>query len=141
MGLDDPALTAPTARDGALSRGMACGHAPRGIWQLDRLDQWHQVLAGVCFSSDWNAPHPAGLLRPPVLTIRPGCCGNGAVPFSLCTASARCRSPSASPDDCMPKMPGSTLAEIPDPAHMAHFDQPRAWVEAVQAFLRPLAGA
>jgi pimeloyl-ACP methyl ester carboxylesterase len=32
-------------------------------------------------------------------------------------------------------LPGSTLAEIPDAAHMAHFDNPRAWLAAIRTFL------
>jgi pimeloyl-ACP methyl ester carboxylesterase len=61
---DDPALTGPAAPDGALSRAMAYAGAPCDIWRLDRLDEWHRVLAGVRFSSDWNAPYAAGQLRP-----------------------------------------------------------------------------
>jgi pimeloyl-ACP methyl ester carboxylesterase len=34
------------------------------------------------------------------------------------------------------ELPGSTLAEIPDAAHMAHFDNPTAWLDAIRAFLR-----
>jgi pimeloyl-ACP methyl ester carboxylesterase len=33
-------------------------------------------------------------------------------------------------------VPASTLAEIPDAAHMAHFDNPQAWLAAVRGFLR-----
>ena len=33
------------------------------------------------------------------------------------------------------EVPGSALAEIPDAAHMAHFDNPTAWVTAVRTFL------
>lgn len=40
------------------------GGAPRDIWQLARLDEWHQILERVRFSSDWNQPHAAVLLRP-----------------------------------------------------------------------------
>jgi len=40
------------------------------------------------------------------------------------------------------EVPGSVLAEIPDAAHMAHFDHPRAWLAAVRGFLtrRPPVG-
>jgi pimeloyl-ACP methyl ester carboxylesterase len=63
---DDPELTAPDAPDGALSRAMAYAGAPRDVWNLNRLEEWHQVLGAVRFSSDWNAPHAAGKLRPGV---------------------------------------------------------------------------
>jgi hypothetical protein len=63
---DDPELSAPDAPDGALSRAMAYAGAPRDVWNLNRLEEWHQVLGAVRFSSDWNAPHAAGKLRPGV---------------------------------------------------------------------------
>lgn len=31
--------------------------------------------------------------------------------------------------------PASTLAEIPDAAHMAHFDNPEAWLASIRNFL------
>jgi pimeloyl-ACP methyl ester carboxylesterase len=34
-------------------------------------------------------------------------------------------------------VPASTLAEIPDAAHMAHFDDPRAWAAEIRSFLAP----
>lgn len=61
---DDPVLTGPGAPDGAPSRAMAYAGAPREIWHLDRLDDWHRILAGVRFSSDWNGPYAVGQLRP-----------------------------------------------------------------------------
>jgi hypothetical protein len=32
-------------------------------------------------------------------------------------------------------VPNSALAEIPDAAHMAHFDNPAAWLTSIRAFL------
>jgi pimeloyl-ACP methyl ester carboxylesterase len=63
---DDPELTAPDALDGALSRAMAYAGAPCDVWNLDRLEEWHRVLGAIRFSSDRNAPHAAGQLRPGV---------------------------------------------------------------------------
>src|ERR1700689_507272 len=57
-------LASPDAADGALSRAMAYADAPVSIWRLDRLAEWHAVLAQVRFSSDWNEPYAAGTLRP-----------------------------------------------------------------------------
>jgi pimeloyl-ACP methyl ester carboxylesterase len=33
------------------------------------------------------------------------------------------------------EVPASTLVEIPDAAHIAHFDNPAAWLGAVRGFL------
>ena len=35
------------------------------------------------------------------------------------------------------ELSASTLAGIPDAAHMAHFDNPAAWTAAIRAFLAP----
>jgi pimeloyl-ACP methyl ester carboxylesterase len=34
------------------------------------------------------------------------------------------------------ELPASTLVEVPQAAHMAHFDNPTAWLGAIRAFLR-----
>jgi pimeloyl-ACP methyl ester carboxylesterase len=132
---DDPALTGPDAPDGALSRAMAYSGAPREIWHLDRLDDWHRILAGVRFSSDWNAPYALGQLRPgtpdnaqsvlrtwarPVLILH----GSREMVFSVSLARK-----------LHTALPASTLAEIPDAAHMAHFDNPQAWLAGIRGFL------
>lgn len=33
-------------------------------------------------------------------------------------------------------VPASTLAEIPDAAHMTHYDNPGAWLAAIRNFLQ-----
>ena len=33
-------------------------------------------------------------------------------------------------------LPASTLTEIPDAAHMAHFDNPEAWLAGIRRFLQ-----
>ncbi len=131
----DPALTGPDAPDGALSRAMAFGGAPRDVWQLGRLDEWHEVLGNVRFSSDWNAPYGAGLLRRaapddparvlttwggPVLVLQ----GRHDMGFPVGVARR-----------LHAEVPGSVLVEVPDSAHMAHFDNPSAWILAIRTFL------
>jgi pimeloyl-ACP methyl ester carboxylesterase len=133
---DDPVLTGPHAPDGALSRAMAYASAPRDIWHLDRLGEWHRVLAAVRFSSDWNAPHAAGQLRPgppddPERVLR-----RWAGPVLILHGSREMAFPVSLARKLHAAVPASTLAEIPDAAHMAHFDNPEAWLSAVRAFLR-----
>jgi pimeloyl-ACP methyl ester carboxylesterase len=132
VGFDDPLLSAPDAPDGALSRAMAEGDAPHQIWRLDRLDEWRRVLAGVAFSSDFNRPFAAGTLRPggpddPVPILRewggPTLILHGAREMSFPVEVAR---------RLHAELPASTLAEIPEAAHMAHFDNPSAWLAAIR---------
>ncbi|GAA0554229.1 hypothetical protein GCM10010172_41050 [Paractinoplanes ferrugineus] len=137
INFDDPLLTGPTAPDGALSRAMAVAQAPLQVWRLDRLDAWHQVLDRVRFSSDYNRPYANGSLLPggpdnaaevlfdwgrPVLILH----GAREMTFPLGTARR-----------LHAALPASTLAEIPDAAHMAHFDNPVLWLAAIRRFLLP----
>jgi pimeloyl-ACP methyl ester carboxylesterase len=133
--LYDPALTGPDAPDGALSRAMAIQDASRSIWRHDRLAQWLEVIAGIRFSSDWNEPYAAGQLRPaapedPARALRtwggPVLLLQGAHDFEFPVTVAR---------RLHAEVPESTLAEIPDAAHQAHFDNPAAWLSAIRTFL------
>jgi len=133
---DDPVLTGPDAPDGALSRAMAYGSAPRDIWQLDRLEEWHRVLERTCFSSDWNMPHAAGLLRPaapddPARVLR-----EWRGPVLLVHGQREMSFPVGVARRLHAEVPASRLAEVPDAAHMAHFDNPSTWLGAIRAFLR-----
>lgn len=134
---DDPVLTGPGAPDGALSRAMAHAGAPCDIWHLDRLDNWHQVLARVRFSSDWNAPHAAGQLRPAMPDDAGSVLRNWAGPVLILHGSRDMCFPVSLARKLHAALPASTLAEIPDAAHMAHFDNPEAWLAAIRGFLGP----
>lgn len=132
---DDLALTGPDADDGALSRAMAHAGAPFDIWRLDRLDEWHRVLAGVRFSSDWNAPHAAGQLRPPMPDDAESVLRDWAGPVLILHGNREMSFPVSLARKLHAALPASTLEEIPDAAHMAHFDNPQAWLAAVRRFL------
>ena len=133
---DDPALTGPDAPDGALSRAMAYAGAPRDIWRLERLDDWHEVLAGVRFSSDWNAPYRAGQLRPGAPDDAERVLRDWGKPVLIPHGIRDMGFPVSVARRLHAALPASTLAEIPDAAHMAHFDNPRRWLASIRGFLR-----
>lgn len=132
---DDPALAGPDAPDGALSRAMAYGDAPCEIWHLDRLDDWHRVLAAVKFSSDWNVPYATGQLRPGVPDDAESVLSNWAGPILILHGVHDMGFPVSLARKLHAAVPASTLAEIPDAAHMAHFDNPHAWLASIRGFL------
>jgi pimeloyl-ACP methyl ester carboxylesterase len=132
---DDPVLTSPDAPDGALSRAMAYAGAPRDIWHLDRLAEWHRVLAGVRFSSDWNEPHATGQLRPGVPAGAERILADWAGPVLIAHGHREMAFPIGVARKLHAALPASTLVEIPGAAHMAHFDNPSAWLAAIRAFL------
>ncbi|MEV4351805.1 alpha/beta hydrolase [Actinoplanes sp. NPDC049596] len=132
----DPALTGPEAPDGALSRAMAVADAPLGIWRLDRLAEWHKILDRVRFSSDWNEPYVAGRLKPaapedPARVLR-----EWGGPVLLLQGAREMSFPISLARRLHAEVPTSTLVEVPDAAHMAHFDNPAAWLSALRDFLR-----
>ncbi len=132
---DDPVLTGPDAPDGALSRAMAYAGAPFDIWHLDRLDDWHLVLAAVRFSSDWNAPHAAGQLRPAMPDNAEDVLREWARPVLILHGTREMSFPVSLARKLHAALPASTLMEIPDAAHMAHFDNGRAWLAGIRDFL------
>jgi pimeloyl-ACP methyl ester carboxylesterase len=133
---DDPALTGPDSPDGALSRAMAYTGAPCDIWRLDRLDDWHRILAGVRFSSDWNAPYAAGQLQPARPDRAESVLRSWARPILILHGLRDLTFPVSLARKLHAALPASTLAEIPDAAHMAHFDNLHAWLASVRGFLR-----
>jgi pimeloyl-ACP methyl ester carboxylesterase len=135
VGFDDPVLAGPDAPDGALSRAMAFGTAPRNVWRLDRLDDWHRVLDGVRFSSDYNRPFTSGTLRSgapdaPVAVLR-----RWGGPVLVLHGAREMVFPIGVARRLHAELPASRLVEVPDAAHMAHFDNPEYWLDAVRGFL------
>jgi pimeloyl-ACP methyl ester carboxylesterase len=129
---DDPALAA----DGALSRAMAHATVPATIWRLDRADEWRAVLDRVRFSSDWNAPFAAGVLRPARPDDPPAVLNAWGGPVLILHGEREMTFPLPVARRLHAAVPGSVLAVVPEAAHMAHFDHPAAWLGAIRDFLR-----
>jgi pimeloyl-ACP methyl ester carboxylesterase len=138
---DDPHLTSPDAPDGALSRAMAYADAPRSIWRLDRLAEWHQILARVRFSSDWNQPYAAGQIRPALPANPVRVLNDWGGPVLIVHGQREMGYPITIARRLHAAVPNSTLAEVPDAAHMAHFDNPAAWLATIRAFLEQPQGS
>jgi pimeloyl-ACP methyl ester carboxylesterase len=114
---------------------MAYAGAPRDIWHLDRLDDWHRILAGVRFSSDWNASYAAGQLRPGTPDYAESVLRTWAGPVLILHGCREMVFPVSLARELHTALPASALAEIPDAAHMAHFDNPQAWLAGIRGFL------
>ncbi|MEU8821462.1 alpha/beta hydrolase [Actinoplanes sp. NPDC048796] len=131
----DPLLTGPDAADGALSRAMAVADAPLAVWRLDRLAEWHRVLSRVRFSSDWNEPYETGRLHPAAPEDAPRVLREWGGPALLLQGVRDMGFPVELARRLHGELPSSTLVEVPEAAHMAHFDNPDAWLSAIRAFL------
>jgi pimeloyl-ACP methyl ester carboxylesterase len=118
-----------------LSRALAHADLPIAIWRLDRADEWRAVLAGVRFSGDWNAPWAAGTLKPARPEDPPGALNAWGGPVLIVHGRRDMTFPIEVARRLHAAVPASTLAEIRDAAHMAHFDNPAAWLAAIRDFL------
>ena len=134
---DDPLLSGPTAPDGALSKAMAHADAPLQVWHLDRLDAWRQIVNRVRFTSDYNRPYASGTLLPGGPENAPELLFDWGRPVLILHGAKEMSFPIGTARRLHAALPASTLAEIPDAAHMAHFDNPTRWLAAIRRFLAP----
>jgi pimeloyl-ACP methyl ester carboxylesterase len=121
--------------DGEASRAMAFAELPAAIWRLDRAQEGLAVLDRVRFTSDWNAPYAAGKLKTARPADPPGVLNRWGRPVLILHGAREMSFPLEVARRLHAEVPASTLAEIPDAAHMAHFDNPEAWLGAVRGFL------
>jgi pimeloyl-ACP methyl ester carboxylesterase len=96
------------------------------------------VLAAIAFSSDWNAPYAAGQLRPGVPEHAERVLRDWGGPVLIMHGAREMGFPVTLARRLHTALPASTLAGIPDAAHMAHFDNPEAWLSAIRVFLSSL---
>ncbi|WP_436534355.1 alpha/beta fold hydrolase [Actinoplanes sp. HUAS TT8] len=135
IGFDDPLMTDPDAPDGALSRAMAYGDAPLMVWRLDRLDDWHRILDGTRFSNDFNGPYSSGTLLPGGPADSDEVLKDWGRPVLILHGLREMGFPIGTARRLHAALPGSTLVEVPEAAHMAHFDNPERWLAGIRGFL------
>ncbi len=123
--------------DGALSRALAEADLPATIWRLDRADEWRAVLAGIRFSSAWDAPFREGRLKPARPADPPAVLRRWGGEVLIVHGEREMTFPPSVAYRLHAAVPGSTRRIIPDAAHMAQFDNPVAWLGAVREFLSP----
>jgi pimeloyl-ACP methyl ester carboxylesterase len=121
--------------DPDLSRAMALADLPLAIWRLDRADEWRAVLAGVRFTGDWNAPFAAGTLKPARPDDPPGALNAWGGPVLIVHGERDLTFPIEVARRLHAAVPASSPAVIPEAGHMAHFDNPAAWLGAIRGFL------
>jgi pimeloyl-ACP methyl ester carboxylesterase len=93
------------------------------------------TLPVAALSSDWNAAYSAGQVRPGRPAEAPRVLRDWGGPVLIVQGSREMGFPIGVARRLHEELPASTLAEILDAAHMAHFDNPEAWTAAIRAFL------
>ena len=126
-----------TEWDAERTRLEAINSATLNIWNLDRLPEYLARLDRVRFSADWAAPCIAGTLPSPRLDQSIERLAALAKPLLLLQGRQDMTFPAGLVAPTLRLIPSARAAVLDDAGHMAHVDQPDAWLAAISSFLRP----
>ncbi|SNS67266.1 3-oxoadipate enol-lactonase/proline iminopeptidase [Streptosporangium subroseum] len=118
-----------------LTRAAAVAGAGANVWRPEVLPAYLDRLAGVHFSGEWMRSWRVGALptaRHPDAAQRLAALG---VPLLLLHGRQDMIFPVALVDETTRLIPSARAVVIEEAGHMAHVDQPRAWLDAVAGFL------
>jgi pimeloyl-ACP methyl ester carboxylesterase len=124
-GLDDLETTIQWAINGA----------PISIWNLDLLDDYLALLAEVRFSGDWLEPLRTGRLHPWRPADPAGVLRDLDQPILILHGAQDMTFPVQLAQQLHKAVPTSKLEILDQAGHMAQFEQPDRWSEAVDEFL------
>jgi pimeloyl-ACP methyl ester carboxylesterase len=126
----DPALSGPE-----LTRAAAIAAAHVDIWRPQARPGYLDRLADVHFTAEWLRPFQAGTLpsaRPPGAARRLAATG---LPILLLHGRQDMTFPARLAEDAAELIPSACATVIEEAGHMAHVDQPEAWLGALTDFL------
>ncbi|WP_067128765.1 alpha/beta fold hydrolase [Microtetraspora malaysiensis] len=126
----DPTLSGPE-----LTRAAAFAGARANVWRAEALPGYLERLEAVRFSAEWMRPWQAGTLptaRPNDAVRRLAATGT---PVLLLQGRQDMTFPAALAVEAAASLPAARVVLIDEAGHMAHIDQPRAWLDAVVDFL------
>ncbi|MEU7988501.1 alpha/beta hydrolase [Streptosporangium canum] len=126
----DPELSGPE-----LTRAAAIAGAGANVWRPEALPAYLDRLADVHFSAEWARSWQAGTL--PTARHRDAAQRLAAlgVPLLLLHGRQDMIFPASLAEETAELMPAARAVVIEEAGHMAHIDQPRAWLDAVTGFL------
>lgn len=120
---------------GEANRADAFRSAPANVWRPDALGEYLERLAEVRFSGEWRQGWKAGILgsaRPEDSARRLAELG---IPLLLLHGHGDLMFPAELARDAAKLVPGARAVVLEDAGHMAHIDQPEAWLDALRDFL------
>lgn len=125
----------------ARTRQEAVGNAARDLWRLDLLPEYLSRLERVHFSSSWAQAWPDRSTIPPA---RPeqvvGRLRTLGTPLLLLHGRQDMTFPASLVEPTTQLLPNARGVVLGEAGHMAHVDQPAAWLGAIRAFLEDDAG-
>jgi pimeloyl-ACP methyl ester carboxylesterase len=119
----------------AKTRALAERTAPLDIWDLRRLEEYRSLLNGINFSGDWMEAWQSGELHAALPVDAPGALAQANVQTLILHGRQDLRFPVGHAERLHSELPTSTLRVIENAGHMAHWEQPDAWLSAVASFL------
>jgi pimeloyl-ACP methyl ester carboxylesterase len=119
----------------AMTEAWARSSAPLNLWRLELLPDYLRRLDEIRWSAEWAGPWLAGRLPsalPEDATRRLAALG---VPLLLLQGRQDMTFPAGLADRTAAAVPTAVARVLDQAGHMAHIDQPRAWLAALADFL------
>ncbi|GGS39102.1 alpha/beta fold hydrolase [Actinokineospora fastidiosa] len=117
------------------NRARAIAFATCNVWRAESLPDYLDRLSRIAFSGDWSRAWEAGALPPvrvPDAEARLIALG---VPILLLHGRQDMTFPAALAEQAAARNPSATAVILDEAGHMAHIDQPGAWLGALSRFL------
>lgn len=118
-------------------QAAAMATASTNVWQLELLPEYTRRLEQIRFSADWAGPWQRGTLPSPRLSDPIASLAATRIPMLLLHGRQDMTFPVELAEQAQDLLPGAQAVILDDAGHMAHIDQPDAWLAAVRAFLTP----
>jgi pimeloyl-ACP methyl ester carboxylesterase len=118
-----------------LVRADAVAAADVNVWRAAARPEYLRRIDEICFSAEWARPFLAGTLpsaRPAGAAVRLAALG---LPILLLHGEYDLGFPARLAVQAAAEIPAARAVILPDAGHMAHIDDPAAWLAAVTGFL------
>lgn len=126
----DATLTGP-----AFARAAAFASAAANVWRPESLPGYREILAGIRFSGEWLRTMRSGGLPPARVDGAAERLAGTGVPILLLHGRQDMTFPAVLVEPALRSLPAARAVVLDDAGHMAHIDQPRAWLAAIRDFL------
>ncbi|AUG82177.1 proline iminopeptidase [Kitasatospora sp. MMS16-BH015] len=123
-----------------LTRAAAFASASANVWRAEVLPEYLEVLHEVRFSGDWLRGWQAGTLPSARLPDAPRELAALGIPLLLLHGRQDMTFPVELVAAALERIPTARGVVLEEAGHMAHIDQPAAWLDALESFLSVDAG-
>jgi pimeloyl-ACP methyl ester carboxylesterase len=126
----DPSLSGPE-----LTRAAAIAGAPASVSRPGARPDYFRRLAAVRFSAEWMRPWQSGILPSARLDEPIRQLSATGIPILLLHGRYDMTFPASNAERAASMLPACHAVVLDEAAHMAHVDQPRAWLNEIASFL------